>query len=144
MITPAKTKSDKPRCGLCGKARKLTKTECCGNWICDDHGKYALFSFAQNSCHRNHDRNTLCAYHHNEGHIGNWKECKKCRDDFDTELYVWFGTNEFNFEKLANPPKFEPTHCSVCGKVINLGTDGYSQLGDDHKCDSCTEKIMGK
>lgn len=26
----------KPRCGLCGKTKNLTKTECCGNWICDD------------------------------------------------------------------------------------------------------------
>ncbi len=24
------------RCGLCGKAKKLTRTECCGQWICND------------------------------------------------------------------------------------------------------------
>jgi hypothetical protein len=144
MIAPAKTKSDKPRCGLCGKNKKLTKTECCGNWICDDHDKYVLFSYARNSCHRNHDRYTLCSYHHNEGHAGHWKDCKKCRDSFETEIYVWYGTNEYNFEKLENPPKFEPKHCSGCGRVINLGTDGYSQLGKDYKCDTCTEKEMEK
>ena len=33
-----------PACGLCGKTKKLTKTECCGNWICDDEHKYVVFS----------------------------------------------------------------------------------------------------
>lgn len=139
MIAPEKKKkSDKPRCGLCGKAKKLTKTECCGNWICDDQDKYELFSYARNSCHRNHDRYTLCSYHHNEGHAGPWKDCKKCRDSFETEIYVGYGTNEYNFERLENPPTFEHTHCSRCGKVIKLGRDGYSQLGKDYKCDACT------
>ena len=30
----------KPRCGLCGKRGNLTKTECCGQWICDDEDNY--------------------------------------------------------------------------------------------------------
>lgn len=51
--------SDTPRCGLCGKTKKLTKTECCDNWICDDEDQYRLFSFAHNSCRRNHRRYTL-------------------------------------------------------------------------------------
>ena len=55
-----KKAEDKPRCGLCGKTRKLTKTECCGQWICDDEEKYVIFSYARNSCSRNHQRYTLC------------------------------------------------------------------------------------
>ena len=55
--------SDQPRCGLCGKTKNLTKMECCGNWICDDEHKYVMFSYARNSCHRNHLRYTLCGYH---------------------------------------------------------------------------------
>ncbi len=39
-----------PRCGLCGKTKKLTKTECCDQWICDDEDKYVIFSYARNSC----------------------------------------------------------------------------------------------
>jgi hypothetical protein len=51
--TQKKAKADgKPRCGLCGKTKKLTKTECCGEWICDDEDKYVLFSYARNSCYR--------------------------------------------------------------------------------------------
>ena len=83
-----KSRPDKLRCGLCGKAEKLIKTECCGNWICDDEHKYVLFSYARNSCHRNHSRYTLCAYHYNEGHVGDWKGCKECRESFETEMYV--------------------------------------------------------
>jgi hypothetical protein len=40
-------------------------------------------------------------------------------------MYVWYGTNEYNFEKLANPPAYEPTHCASCGQVIRLAEDGY-------------------
>lgn len=43
-------KSNRPRCGLCGKTTNLTKTECCGTWICDDEHKYVMFSYARNSC----------------------------------------------------------------------------------------------
>src|SRR5690348_6145951 len=88
------------RCGLCGKTRKLTRTECCGQWICDDEDQYVLFSYARNSCYRNHDRYTLCSHHFHEGHEGTWQDCPGCRADFPTEMYVYYGTNEYNFEKL--------------------------------------------
>ena len=134
-----KTKSSKGRnhCGICGKTGKLTKTECCGQWICDDADQYVLFSYAQNSCYRNHDRYTLCSSHHNEGHKGDWKECRKCREGLETEIYVWYGTNEYNFEKLTNPPSYKPTKCAKCGKIIKLGEDGYSQIGIQYFCERC-------
>ena len=130
--------SSKPRCGLCGKTRKLTKTDCCGQWICDDEDKYVLFSYARNSCSRNHDRYTICAHHHAEEHSGKWSECPKCRKDFETEIYVYYGTNEYNFEKLKNPPAYEPTTCSKCRAVIVLREDGYSISGDKYRCERCT------
>jgi hypothetical protein len=126
------------RCGLCGKTGKLTKSECCGRWICDDEGSYALFSYARNSCSRNHLRYTLCGYHHNEGHAGDWRECTECREAFDTEMYVYYGTNEYNFVKLENPPAFEPTLCPACGKRLNLGEGGYATTGGKHYCLGCT------
>lgn len=132
----------KPRCGLCGKTRKLTKTECCANWICDDEDKYVIFSYARNSCHRNHSHYTLCAYHHTEEHGGNWKECAKCSSSFRTEIYVWYGTNEYNFEKLPNPPAYEPTKCSKCGAIIVLSEDAYSSLGKEYFCGKCTQEQM--
>jgi hypothetical protein len=127
------------RCGLCGKTTNLTRTECCGNWICDDEHDYVLFSYARNSCHRNHSRYTLCSFHHNEGHPGDWKTCEQCRSNFETEMYVWYGTNEYNFEKLEDPPSYEPTMCSSCGRVIRLGTDGYSFSGKQYRCLNCSD-----
>ena len=94
-VSARKTFAPTPRCGLCGSTTKpLTRTPCCGNWICDDEEDYVLFSFAHNSCHRNHNRYTLCSSHHNEGHKGRWQDCPKCRKSFETEMYVWYGTND--------------------------------------------------
>jgi hypothetical protein len=133
---------EKPRCGLCGKTGKLTKTECCGQWICDDEDKYIIFSYATNSCSRNHRRFTLCGYHHTEEHEGSWKDCPVCRNGFGTELYVYYGTNEYNFEKLENPPAYLPTKCAKCGVMISLGYEGYSTKGDEYCCEECTHKEM--
>jgi len=79
----------------------------------------------------------MCSYHFHEKHEGDWRECEKCRNGFDTELYVHFSTNEYNFVKLENPPAFEPTRCKGCGCVIDLGHDGYTMTGDDYLCTSC-------
>jgi len=133
----AKKAADAPACGLCGKKRNLTKTECCGRWICDDADSYALFSYARNSCYRNHDRYTLCGFHHQEEHGGDWKTCPQCRDSIDTEMYVYYGTNEYNFEVLEDPPSYEPTRCSKCSRIIRLAEEGYSVLGSEYTCSDC-------
>jgi hypothetical protein len=127
-----------PCCGLCGATRNLTKTECCGRWICDDEDQYVLFSFDRNSCHRNHLRYTLCGAHFNEQHPGRWQDCAKCREAIEPEMYAYYGTNEYNFEVLENPPAYEPTHCSSCGRVIVLAAGGYSHSRDGYQCGTCT------
>jgi hypothetical protein len=72
-------------------------------------------------------RYTLCAHHHAEDHEGEWQTCDQCRKGFfETEMYVWYGTNEYNFVKLENPPTYDPTICAGCGAVIRLGDGGYS------------------
>ena len=53
-------------------------------------------------------------------------------------MYVWFGTNEYNFVKLENPPEYKPTKCAKCRRVIRLGEDGYSMKGGKYYCDRCT------
>jgi hypothetical protein len=125
------------QCGLCGSTKKLTRTECCGQWICDDEDQYELFSYARNSCHRNHRRFTLCGGHFEHGHDGKWQECPKCRELMETEMYAYFGTNEYNFETLPNPPAYEPTRCSKCNQVIKLGDGGYSRGRDGYVCIGC-------
>ena len=130
---------DIPRCGLCGATTNLTKTECCGEWICDDEDQYKIFSYARNSCSRNHQRYTLCGYHFIEGHEGSWETCEKCRKDFEheVEMYVYYGTNEYNFKKLKNLPHYEPTKCHKCGAVIKLAEDGYARSKDGYSCGEC-------
>jgi hypothetical protein len=143
LKAPAREPSDDaPRCGLCGRRTKLTRTECCGQWICDDEDNYVLFSYARNSCHRNHRRYTLCAYHHSEGHTGRWQDCAECRASFQTEIYVYYGANEYNFEKLPNPPAYEPTRCGKCGVVIVLSDGGYSEGPNGTLCYKCTRKAF--
>lgn len=129
----------RPACGLCGSKSNLTRTECCRQWICDDSDEYVPFSYARNSCYRNHSRFTLCGYHFNEEHEGDWKDCKKCREDLsdNMEMYVDYGINEYNFEKLPNPPEFELTYCSQCGERIVIGDGGYSTKGDTYTCQDC-------
>lgn len=114
------------------------KTECCGQWICDDEENYVLFSYARNSCSRNHQRYTLCGYHFNEEHAGDWRECGSCREELGTEMYVWYGTNDYNFVKLENPPSYEPTLCAKCRKRIRLSEDGYSMKGGKYYCMRCS------
>ena len=116
--------ADRPKCGLCGATKNLTKTECCGNWICDDEGNYVLFSYAHTSCSRNHRRYTSCGAHSASEHAGPWKECQKCRKDIPPEMYAYYATNEYNFDVLENPPPFEPTKCGKCGRVIRLSEGG--------------------
>ena len=122
---------------------RLTRTECCGQWICDDEDTYVMFSYARNSCHRNHRRYTLCAYHAAEGHSGQWTECAGCREAFETEIYVYYGTNKYNFDKLVNPPAYEPARCSKCGAGFVLSEGGYSMLGGKYDCQECTAVRMG-
>jgi hypothetical protein len=140
--TSNRAKGATPACGLCGKKTKQREqTECCGHWICNDENDYVLFSYARNSCSRNHRRFTLCGYHHTEEHLGTWQTCKTCRNDFrhELEMYVWYATNENNFEKLEHPPKFQKTHCAGCHRVLRLPDGGFSSLGGIYACAECME-----
>ena len=59
-------------------------------------------------------------------------------------MYVYFGTNEYNFEKLANPPTYEPTKCAECGKVIVLSEEGYSISRGEYRCELCMAAEFSK
>jgi len=91
-------------------------------------------------CWDKHWRYTLCNHHQVESHPGEWKTCAICRSDFETEMYVWYGTNEYNVEKLEHPPAYEPTRCVHCGVAIVLGRDAYSRKpGGSYECAECWE-----
>lgn len=135
------TSENKSRCGLCGKSKKNTQTGCCKNCICNDYNEYVLFSYANNSCARNHDRYTLCSHHYHNKHKGNWKDCEKCKADFEPEMYNWYGTNEYNFDKLDALLPFMPTQCHKCKKIISLSNEGYTISGGKYYCDDCMPSL---
>jgi len=124
-------------CGLCGNTGALIRTRCCDQWICDDEREYMLFSYARNSCSRNHWRYTLCGYHFAEQHDGSWQHCVTCRKAFAIEMYVWYGTNDYNFAKLENPPRFRPTLCARCRRRVRLGVDAYTLEKGKYWCEQC-------
>jgi hypothetical protein len=54
-------------------------------------------------------------------------------------MYVYYGTNAYNFVKLENPPTYRPTKCAKCGTVIKLSQDNYSIRGKAYFCEKCTD-----
>ncbi len=130
-----KVKELKPKCGLCNSSKKkLTKTPCCDNWICDDTEDYQLFSYARNSCYRNHDRYTLCSSHYHEKHKGIWQNCKECKSSFALPDHVEMGTNDYNFERLENPEEYTIT-CVNCGFSSHSMNDFPFQTSKGYYCD---------
>ena len=63
-------------------------------------------------------------------------------EEFETEMYVYYVSNEYNFEPLENLPEFEPTHCRKCGKVIALADGGYSYSSEGYLCGRCSAETF--
>ena len=119
QLQSVQSTAKKEKCGLCGSSKKkLTKTPCCDNWICDGEDDYVVFSYARNSCYRNHDHYTICSHHHQKKHKGRWQDCMACKEECELPEYVEFGTNEYNFEALQNPDRVTVT-CFNCGFTAN-------------------------
>lgn len=55
-------------------------------------------------------------------------------------MVAYFGTNEYNFERMPDPPSYEPTKCAKCGSVIVLAEGGYASGAEGYVCASCTAK----
>jgi hypothetical protein len=93
------------RCELCRRLTEhLVKTECWGRMVCAillSNGPVV----SKSSCLVKHSRFTLCGVHHNEEHGGDWKSCEVCPKTWPLEMYIWYGTNKWNFEKLENRPR---------------------------------------
>lgn len=91
---PKVPSSKKRACGICGETRKLKKSDCCDNWICNDEPKY------KDSCSRAHRRESICGYHHSESHSGKWQDCEECKEEGVEDNYP---IKESYYEKP--PPK---------------------------------------
>ncbi|EGG19342.1 hypothetical protein DFA_02129 [Cavenderia fasciculata] len=85
------------KCGLCGKKSNLTKTKCCGKWICSNSDPHLMFMNACDNCYHNHDQHSLCGMHHSRKHPGPWKNCKLCISEIPPKMYSMIAHNNFNF-----------------------------------------------
>jgi len=126
-------------CAVCGKTGKMALSACCNKPMCVEAPKRSK-RYRNKSCYEGHARYTLCASHHTEGHSGDWKNCRKCIESCEAEMYNWYGTNEYNFDKLPKLLEYEPAICKHCGKVISLVNDGYSGFKGDYTCWDCLLK----
>ena len=125
-------------CGICGKSDgPLMRTECCGNWICDNEDEYVMFSYSRQQCARSHRRYTTCGSHYGNGHSGDWRTCKKCADDRHGEAKSWYSTNGYNFTPGLDSdyPKGQMVTeaCGNCGGRIATGFEGHSFSTKDGK-----------
>lgn len=89
-------------CRWCGRTKiPLVKTKCCEQWICCD--TKALSFRGGGSCQFEHERYSLCHFHFNEGHSGQWQECQQCRNDFK-ESYDDYAKDRNNFPRFLKAP----------------------------------------
>jgi hypothetical protein len=43
-----------------------------------------------------------------------------------------------------NKSKEETPKCAICGRIVRLGADSYTQSGDDYWCETCAEKELAR
>jgi len=86
-------------CRFCGRERvPLVKTRCCEQWICCDT---AFMSFRGGGyCQFEHENESACHFHYNEGHQGSLQDCGECRR--------FFGEDEF--KRRREGPGNEPLY----------------------------------
>ncbi|RKZ93009.1 MAG: hypothetical protein DRQ43_08505 [Gammaproteobacteria bacterium] len=86
-------------CAFCGNKRTpLVMTPCCQQLICCDTS-YVSYR-GGGYCHFEHENGSICHFHYNEKHQGNWQDCEECRD--------FFGEYEFKYrvEDWTNTPYY--------------------------------------
>lgn len=86
-------------CRFCGnESAPLVKTRCCDQWICCDT---SFVSFSGGGyCQFQHEQYSICHFHYNEGHAGNWEDCDECREflgekQFELEASDWINKPRF-------------------------------------------------
>ncbi len=122
-------------CGICGSNKAaLMLTECCSRLVCDTEKCYQMMSYQrEGQCARNHRYGSICGFHHQEEHAGDWKTCSLCVDFFHPYDYAIKATSmaksgtcrRYNFDDNVRddlePEAVGPPRCSKkdCGNVFD-------------------------
>jgi hypothetical protein len=127
------SKNEGTFCGLCySTQRPFVKTECCNRWVCDTEGDYEMGSYdREGKCARNHGLGSICGWHHQEGHAGDWKDCSHCQGAFHPYDYAVKASSQskgctnrrYNFDDNVrhdlDPTKVEFPSCDTCGAPVD-------------------------
>jgi hypothetical protein len=73
----------------------------------------------------------MCAFHHNESHEGDWRDCAEC-----AKTSLWQAQHQFQWlpPKTAADPH---DTCSKCGKGFISDLDGCMHVGGMTLCMKC-------
>jgi len=82
-------------CFICGDdTAPLVRTPCCKQWVCCDT---AYLSYQGGGyCQFEHENSSICHFHHNEKHQGNWQDCEECILFFGNEEFDLMSKNQMN------------------------------------------------
>eukprot|EP01133_Synstelium_polycarpum_P012996 gene12996-15287_t len=163
-IGDLQVKSSEKKCHICGQQPsrnlKLTRTECCGNWVCDNEDQYQLFSGSRDFCGRSHAKYTICGTksHTARKHQSpDWRTCQQCKVEPpekgmlaglfggppSKESSLYFGTNGYNFMPMLNVPYNRVTvDCGRCKRAFLSYIEGSSLTMGDNTiiCPECEGK----
>lgn len=82
-------------CHFCGDDRApLVITPCCGELICCDT---AYMSYRGGGrCQFEHENESICHFHYNDKHQGEWHDCAECSDLFGDAEFEWMSKAKIN------------------------------------------------
>jgi hypothetical protein len=124
--------SPTPHCGLCFSTKgRFVQMDCCGGWVCDTEDQYELGSYdREGQCARNHRYGSICNFHFQEEHDGDWKECQACIGSFHPYDYA-VKASSIKDSRTIRRYNFDD----------NVRTDLDLTLIDFPKCHECNEPV---
>jgi len=139
--------SGQAKCFICHSKQSevdITYTKCCNLPVCDNSHEYRANSYSRDFCHRSHMMYTKCSDHFEEGHEGDWRECKRCNKLKDGAR-PYASTNGFCItpclEKFIPQGSMITYACGVpsCTNRILPGHSNTSFKNGLTRCEKCSD-----
>lgn len=140
MLGPRARSSNPKRasCFACGSPKQLIPTECCGSLVCVSPPGVGPYSNPVHDCKGSHARYTLCGYHFDAEHGGDWTSCEQCKAEFEPELYQFYASNRFNSVSVhVSLEVIQKPSCTDCGKTFSILADAFAVEKNEFLCSDC-------
>lgn len=99
-------------------------TKCCDNFICAN-------------CDYKHSKNTICAVHYNENHLGSWITCEQCKNSYEGEIYKEMIKKSINFINIECNTTFEKKRCYNCNIELDILNGCFGINSKGYSCHLC-------